>query len=234
MSKRLSRQSVSKSKASPAKSPAPSETEQHAIARARARLAERSPRFRLGVKLADGKSKIDAPHSDHAGWADRFQDAFGTRGTSFAVAELNRLIRNSMTRDGELDHGRLDSLIAVVDGVQPANEVEAMIASQMAVTHSLAMDYLLRAKNAEHLSQFDSASRAAAKLLTAFGGHVELLNKLQRGGRQTVRVEHVHVHSGGQAIVGSVATGGRDDAKNERQPHAPEENQMRSARCRTP
>ena len=30
--------------------------------------------------------------------------------------------------------------------------------------------------------------------------------KLKRGGEQTVRVEHVHVYSGGQAIVGAVST----------------------------
>ena len=68
----------------------------------------------------------------------------------------------------------------------------------------------------------------AAKLLKAFAGHAELLNKLKRGGEQTVRVEHVHVHSGGQAIVGNVATGangstgtgGRGVEKNGNQPHA--------------
>jgi antirestriction protein ArdC len=37
-------------------------------------------------------------------------------------------------------------------------------------------------------------------------------------------VEHVHVHTGGQAIVGSVSQsgGGRDNDENRGQPHAPE------------
>jgi hypothetical protein len=34
----------------------------------------------------------------------------------------------------------------------------------------------------------------------------EALAKLKRGGEQTVRVEHVHVYPGGQAIVGAVST----------------------------
>jgi hypothetical protein len=47
----------------------------------------------------------------------------------------------------------------------------------------------------------------------------EALANLRRGGKQTV--EHVHVHPGGQAIVGSVTTGGeREQIGNERQPHA--------------
>jgi hypothetical protein len=41
---------------------------------------------------------------------------------------------------------------------------------------------------------------------------------------QKVTVEHVHVHTGGQAIVGSVSQsrGGRDNDENRGQPHAPE------------
>jgi hypothetical protein len=38
---------------------------------------------------------------------------------------------------------------------------------------------------------------------------VEALAKLRRGGEQTVRVEHVHVHEGGQAIVGNVMSRGK-------------------------
>jgi hypothetical protein len=40
-------------------------------------------------------------------------------------------------------------------------------------------------------------------------------------GQQKVTVEHVHVHSGGQAVVGVVeAQGGGDRAKSKDQPHA--------------
>jgi len=49
---------------------------------------------------------------------------------------------------------------------------------------------------------------------------VEALSKLRRGGSQTVRVEHVHVHNGGQAIVGNVSTGGGSNGKIDAQSHA--------------
>ena len=42
---------------------------------------------------------------------------------------------------------------------------------------------------------------------------------MQRGGEQTVRVEHVHVYPGGQAVVGNVTHGGRGDGKCDNQPH---------------
>ena len=41
----------------------------------------------------------------------------------------------------------------------------------------------------------------------------EALSKLKRGGEQTVRVEHVHVYPGGQAIVGTVTRDGGNDGR---------------------
>jgi hypothetical protein len=57
--------------------------------------------------------------------------------------------------------------------------------------------------------------------MRAFAGQVEVLQKLKRGGEQTVRVEHVNVYPGANAMVGCVTGGGRGDTHNEHQPHAP-------------
>jgi hypothetical protein len=59
-----------------------------------------------------------------------------------------------------------------------------------------------------------SYSEALDELRSLLGSH--------RGkGQQKVTVEHVHVHSGGQAVVGAVTTttGGGDRVKSEEQPH---------------
>ncbi len=45
---------------------------------------------------------------------------------------------------------------------------------------------------------------AAARLLRAYATQVEALRRLRNGGSQTLRVEHVHVHDGGQAVIGNV------------------------------
>ena len=59
-----------------------------------------------------------------------------------------------------------------------------------------------------------AVSRTYATLL-------EALNRHRGKGQQKVTVEHVHVHSGGQAVVGVVeAPGDGDRAKSEDQPHA--------------
>ena len=48
---------------------------------------------------------------------------------------------------------------------------------------------------------------AAARLLRAYATQVEALRRLRNGNSQTVRVEHVHVNEGGQAIIGNVRSG---------------------------
>ena len=82
------------------------------------------------------------------------------------------------------------------------------------------MEFLGRAKRAEYVPQLDASGNLAVKLLRTYTAQVEALAKLRRGGEQTVRVEHVHVHSGGQAIVGSVTPGGGTTLKSEDQPYA--------------
>jgi hypothetical protein len=66
----------------------------------------------------------------------------------------------------------------------------------------------------ENLGQANKLSRTYAALLDA-------LNRHRGKGQQKVTVEHVHVHSGGQAVVGMVETpGGGFQPKSKEQPHA--------------
>jgi hypothetical protein len=44
----------------------------------------------------------------------------------------------------------------------------------------------------------------AARLSRAYVAQVESLCRLRNGGSQFVRVEHVHVNEGGQAVIGNV------------------------------
>ena len=82
-----------------------------------------------------------------------------------------------------------------------------MIAAQLLAAHNAAMECYRRAMlgeqtfegRHENLSQATKLSRTYAALLDA-------LNRHRGKGQQKVTVEHVHVHSGGQAIVGMVET----------------------------
>ena len=52
----------------------------------------------------------------------------------------------------------------------------------------------------------------AAKIVQ-FRGQVEALKKYRSAGEQTIKVQHVTVNEGGQAIVGNVSQGGGGSAK---------------------
>ena len=95
-----------------------------------------------------------------------------------------------------------------------------MIAAQLIAAHNAAMECHRRAMlgeqtfegRRENLAQSNKLSRAYATLLDA-------LNRHRGKGQQKVTVEHVHVHAGGQAVVGMVETPGEGDRpKSEDQP----------------
>ena len=44
----------------------------------------------------------------------------------------------------------------------------------------------------------------AARLMKAYAMQMEVLRRLRQGGHQYVRVEHVHVSDGGQAVIGNL------------------------------
>ena len=44
----------------------------------------------------------------------------------------------------------------------------------------------------------------ATRLMKTFVMQMEVLRRLRNGGQQFVRVEHVHVNDGGQALIGNV------------------------------
>lgn len=207
--------------------PGPSAPERQAIERATLRVEARSPRVR--VKCSAGENGVlkvvGGAHSDHAGWLARLQDAFGTSGTDFALAQLNRLITLCRDADGKIDNVKLNSLLAMIEGALPANEVQAALAVQMVMTHTAVQTVLQRALRADQIPQFESASHSAVKLLRTFAMQAETLAKLQRGGEQVVKV--VHVHPGAQAIVGNVVSGSAGSSlgggvsdENWNQPHA--------------
>ena len=120
---------------------------------------------------------------------------------------------------------QLSPTIAALMGIAPKDELEGMMAAQLVAAHNAAMECYRRAMigeqsfegRRENLTQANKLSRTYAAL-------VEALNRHRGKGQQKVTVEHVHVHAGGQAVVGMVAApgqpGGGDASKIEEQPHA--------------
>jgi hypothetical protein len=152
--------------------------------------------------------------------------AFGTTEGGVASILLNSLINAAC--DGTSDHPPseqdVNGILAAVHGIRASDEIEAMLAVQMVATHFAATRALRRLKGSDMVSQQDSNGNLAVKLLRTFAAQTEALLRYRGKGQQKVTVEHVHIHTGGQAIVGSVSQsgGGRDNDENRGQPHSPE------------
>jgi hypothetical protein len=123
--------------------------------------------------------------------------------------------------DDAIQEKQRRGMAGALAGIDPRDELEGMLATQLIATHSAAMECYRRAmileqsfeSRRENLNQANKLSRTYTQLLEALSRH--------RGkGQQKVTVEHVHVHAGGQAVVGVVETPGGSSAKSEDQPHA--------------
>jgi hypothetical protein len=75
----------------------------------------------------------------------------------------------------------------------------------MACTHTAALAVLARLNGGGGSERRVVAlASAAARLMRAYSGQVETLRRLRHGGDQHVRVEHIHINEGAQAVIGNV------------------------------
>jgi hypothetical protein len=121
----------------------------------------------------------------------------------------------------EIKRQRQATVYALI-GISPRDELEGMLAAQLLACHNASMECYRRAMLDEQTFEGRrEALNEANKLSRTYATLLECLNRHRGKGAQKVTVEHVHVHEGGQAIVGNVETpGGGDRSKSENQPHA--------------
>jgi hypothetical protein len=107
--------------------------------------------------------------------------------------------------DGEARERRHRAALAGLIGIGPQDEVEGMIAAQLIATHNATMECYRRAMIAEQTLEGRRENlNQANKLARTYATLIEALNRHRGKGQQKVTVEHVHVHAGGQAVVGVV------------------------------
>ncbi len=138
-------------------------------------------------------------------WWHRLKNAFGTASSAFVGASLQHLIAAARLPNSGICEIAVNSSLAFVEGAKSRDEIECALVIQMACTHSATMAVLSRLGGAHGGDRTVAGmASAAARLLRAYAAQVEALRRLRNGGSQTVRVEHVHVNEGGQALIGNV------------------------------
>ncbi len=178
-----------------------------------------APRLKV-VPGAKGAVTVDYP--DEALGQIALMKALGTADDDF----LNGLVRqlaNVGSQGASPDERGINFMLSVVKGIEPRDQIEAMLAAQMAAVHNATMTFARRLAHVDNLPQQDSAQTAFNKLARTFAAQVSALKDYRSKGEQKMTVQHVHVAEGGQAIVGNVnapALGGGVHEKVGVQPHA--------------
>jgi hypothetical protein len=157
--------------------------------------AQQSQEARKEFGFADAKGRLAARLTETFGTADpALQDQLQSQAASAVTDFEGREIET------------YDHLSAALYGIRPKDSLEGMLATQMVAVHSLAMTCMGRAawKDQPDVG-IELYLNRATKLMRTFVIQTEALARYRGKGEQKMVVEHVHVHRGGQAIVGPVS-----------------------------
>lgn len=184
--------------------------------------ASRKPRVptpRINTK-PDGEQIIGFNHADQGVAACLLAAKIGADDDRLARHLLVETANTVDGKDGAVDRGNLSYALTIVEGIEPRDTVEALLATQMATVHMASMKAMRYLRDAKTLETQEAASNMANKLMRTFATQAETLKKYRSSGEQTIKVVRVTVNKGGQAVVaGDNVVGGRGTPEIERQPH---------------
>jgi hypothetical protein len=171
---------------------------------------EAKPSVRLKVSKNGSDPQIELDHPDEpVGWA-LVMEALATADRDFLNGIVDQLAKASRRGEDISEHG-INFMLSVIKGVEPGDQLEAMLAAQMAAVHVASMTFASRLAHVENIPQQDSAERAFNKLTRTFAMQMEALKRYRTGAEQKVTLQHVSVADGGQAIVGNVTQAPREN-----------------------
>ena len=173
--------------------------------RQEARLKELKERHRVRHDRPDSVIDRDgmalritpAPGEDKDVYAAGLYDALGTTSSAFANDTLAKIIR-IIAPDGNVKAEQYNAAIAIMASVEPENELEATLASQMVAANDCAMRCMNAMVLSDHLDHRRMHGDLANKFMRTFTAQIDALSRLRRGGEQIVK--HVYVGEGGQAV----------------------------------
>jgi hypothetical protein len=219
-SKAARRTAVARRNSSERKAYEPTQKEHELCAAFRKRRDNAAPEVRFKVNSDGNVVEIRNAHPDYAMGGLLFMQAFGTTNGDFAEGLIKQLF-DVVSKGKAPNEADLNLIVGMVQGIAPRDETEAMLAAQMVAVHNALITAARQLGNAQTIEQQDSASNMFNKLARTFIGQIEALKKYRSTGEQNIRVQHVNVSEGGQAIVGNVQRGGGGELKNDGQSHEP-------------
>jgi hypothetical protein len=176
-----------------------------------AQVAKKAPpRLRKPGKRGDVILAPEAELQDHKA---AFREVFGETLSDEFVDEMLTQLELALASNpyDELEAATLNAANALIASVKPQTELEALIAVQIVATGFAGLKFLRHSQR--HLDEvfIGVYGGYATRLLRLQLELIQTLDKHRRGNSQTVEVRHVHIHSGGQGVVGIVNSGKGSD-----------------------
>ena len=167
-------------------------------------LAQQHDRTRLPPKFRVDRETLKPSAEDEELWAARLAASMGGVDPHASAHLLVQLSDTFWNTKGESAY---NCAVTLVHGIAPRDGLEALLAAQMVAVHNVALEQLRRARLPNQTFEGERLSiSSATRLLRLFTEQMEALARYRgKASEQRVTVEHVHVHEGGQAIVGAVA-----------------------------
>jgi len=164
---------------------------------------EAKPSVRLKVSKNGSDPQFEFDHPDKQIGRALVMEALASADADFVIGIVSQLA-NASGRGRDIDEYGLNFMLSVIKGIEPRDQLEAMLAAQMAAIHVASMTFARRLAHVEDIPNQDSAERAFNKLTRTFAMQMEALKRYRAGAEQKVTLQHVSVAEGGQAIIGNV------------------------------
>jgi hypothetical protein len=171
-------------------------------------LVEGEPHPLSVTTLQNGRWHVNHPNLETV---KLICEALGTSDFKFATSLLNMFCHLALNDANS--EGAFDFLISAIKGIAPRDEVEAMLAAQMAAVHLVGMRFsrlMLAAKDPRGMEIYE---RGLNRAMRTYSQQMEALKRYRSKGEHKIVVQHVNVGEGGQAIVGDVHQQKSLDAK---------------------
>ena len=137
------------------------------------------------------------------------QSLSGSDDFDFCITLLTQVVNAQWRPDSAELTQQVEATRAAMMGMKPRDALEGMLIGQLIASHNAAMECCRRAMIPEQTFEGQrEALNQANKLSRTYALLTEALDRHRGKGQQHIRVEHVNVHAGGQAIVGAVTPGG--------------------------
>jgi hypothetical protein len=177
----------------------PTAREQQALSRQIQRAEAEVPMPPLKFEKNGHSLTVLLEHRDRVIGYSLLREALGSASDEFVDGVIRQLDNARLPHDPDLNFA-----LSIIKNIKPNDQLETMLAAQMAVTHLATMMFASRLAGANNVEQSESAERAYNKLARTFVAQMEALKRYRTGAEQKVTVQHVSVNSGAQAIVGDV------------------------------